>query len=456
MDQVQVSGPSAENQNDIVFQETGTTQETGINAQMLQAIKNAEVAEDYYDTVVPQADKKYLNMTDGNVWNRSNGDWKKSADGKTEIYSFDKEGKRLSADNCFSAGVENRDAGLCAEHMEDAILSQDSAKMNAWLEKAKANNFYQTSVAEIKNMHPEVALKVLKRFGFRTQSQSGRVVVDDVDHWYKHYLTKEFQEPTLSAISSNGKLLAYLDLVSQFVNHNSSILNGGIGSGPIASGNCGSNSFTKGLNIEPRHPISGPQSVYGVGQLRSHQRNNLLSATSRTGASPFWPSFSGSSINSPLGSNILGLQTSSMVMPFRQAGGGTGYKIKNFQMGGAADPTGAVIIQQVFSDVIGKMNSRGKKLNEKDNKNLNDRIAKLVAEERGIVQDIHDISAYNEYLRSNNTGTGTVSMDTLRALVQRHSRHQKRYMSHEAYLIEILEKVIRECDGGDGGNWQKL
>ena len=119
--------------------------------------------------------------------------------------------------------------------MFQCLLSDDAASLDVCLNTFKNNEFFKTAKREINSMHPVLALKTLQKFGFRTEyvndSLGGKLrKVQSVDSWMKTYMKETFNPSQIQQITDgNDRLIAYLDLVSQYINANPGILNKGYG-----------------------------------------------------------------------------------------------------------------------------------------------------------------------------------------------------------------------------------
>src|SRR5205823_1316578 len=134
--------------------------------------------------------------------------------------------------------VDAKDKGECVDYIFECILDEDPSSFAKCLQKFKRQGFFKVAKADISNLHPVLALRILQKFGFHKHQiyddQAGAQIwkVEDVDHWIEHYLAKKFPSAEIQKMikdNDNYYLLSYIDLISQYVNANPGILNKGYG-----------------------------------------------------------------------------------------------------------------------------------------------------------------------------------------------------------------------------------
>lgn len=375
----------------------------------------------------------------------SNGSsWKKGSDGQWEF----KGAQPVSA--CGKIGLKDGDQGIC-----DSILKALESGITADLAATLAAFNYESDAKQMQNMDPQRAYNVLKKLGFSAISlPGGSNGVCSVAEWCENFLVPKFETATVKSVLSNTKLLAYLDMLSQYVNHNTSVMNGSAGSGSSCA-----TKFAKELGIKERIPMKGLQASNDINNMRKyHQFAHPLTVVSRTGANPYFKcsgsSGSGCGISSPFGQNILGVASSKLMMPMAQAGGGVVNTPRYVQTGGDYSVCGAKGMRELSKHVMKLMENNHKTLAAADVATLEQNLDKLGKAETQVLDSINAIASYNGQISDNIPET--VSIDKLKSLVQRHSRLQSRYTRHEGSILDVYAKIIAICEGNKGSNWNPL
>jgi hypothetical protein len=133
----------------------------------------------------------------------------------------------VSGNKCFTTQTtfEGKD---CTAYVTDCLRGDNIDKCKKYFETA---DFWDTTQEEIRNMHPEIALKTLRSFGFKEvtsyheEHKRNIVKVQEVHEWSEGLRSVTSDMDTIKAITSNDKLNQYLKWVVQLVNCNPSVLN---------------------------------------------------------------------------------------------------------------------------------------------------------------------------------------------------------------------------------------
>ena len=169
--------------------------------------------------------------------------WYKSADGS--IFKYEN-GKKID----FNQKSQNSDALLtfenkcavtqflgdraeCEEFIHKCILEGKDEDVQTCLAKFNNLDFNKVIISEFKNMHPLVAIGLLKRLGFKTKNEmqsngTTLVTMESVSHWAKRFIEerKEISPKNYNTfVTNNMNLIKYLNVVVQYVNGNPGILN---------------------------------------------------------------------------------------------------------------------------------------------------------------------------------------------------------------------------------------
>lgn len=138
------------------------------------------------------------------------------------------------ANECYGTYVNDTTGVLCETWFAECINSGDDNQFRNCLSKLAGKNFFDTAKTQIENMHPLIALQILRKFGFRKhevfdhKANQTLYKVENINHWVKFALKKNNTPIEIQAMLNNPEseqLKRYLDLVSQYVNCNPQILN---------------------------------------------------------------------------------------------------------------------------------------------------------------------------------------------------------------------------------------
>ncbi len=397
-------------------------------------------------------------FSNGASWKKVGNEWKAFNNGKEfnpTIAKFGDDDETVARKDCGQVGLKSSgpDSGQACKEVFTALSSGNTGQ----LANALNNWRYEADVEQMKNMNPQDAYNVLKKLGFSAVTLPGGANgVCSVAEWCENFLVAKFEPGTVKSVLSNTKLLAYLDMLSQYVNHNTGVMNGSAGSG---SGSGCATKFAKELGIKERIPMKGLQASNDINNLRKyHQFAHPLTVVSRTGANPYFKcsgsSGSGCGISSPFGQNILGVASSKLVVPIAQAGGGVVNTPRYVQTGGDYSVCGAKGMRELSKHVMKLMENNHKTLAPADVATLEQNLDKLGKAETQVLDSINAIAQYNGQISDNIPET--VSLNKLKSLVQRHARLQSRYTRHEGSILDVYAKIIAICEGNKGSNWNPL
>jgi hypothetical protein len=127
--------------------------------------------------------------------------------------------------------VNGADGKSCTSYVSDCLMGQNIDECRDYFGSA---GFYTNTQEEIQKMDPVVAVKMLRKFGFKEVSaydeeeKMNIVTIEIVAKWIEG-LKGVADAATIAAISGNDQLKAYLEWIVQLVNNNPAILNPGYG-----------------------------------------------------------------------------------------------------------------------------------------------------------------------------------------------------------------------------------
>lgn len=407
----------------------------------------------------PMVDHHVANLLDANVWNRNTNNELERRDENGDVIGLDEALDRLTAKkDCYNTYVNSDGVEQCREYIFDCLLEDDGPGLSGCLNKLRSKEFFTVAVREINNIHPVVALKTLNKFGFYppeevTEVINGREVtlkkVMDVNKWLQNYMTKNFTDDNVrKAINGNDRLIAYLDLVVQYVNSNPAILNKGLNvqTGEMI-GKYKPSKMCNDLGIPARRePKRGHALVNQVARLDNH----LKTGYQRVGAkNPDWSvSVQTGRLSTPFGSAInpgaFGAPVTTGV--FSMMGGGSA----SSQL---SQPSvrSSQLIGNVLNALYNELANRNKRITDVDKQKISHRLNALAKEEEELLKTVRYIEEYNsllDYFKDYNSQT--LSEAHLHSLVERHRGLLKKQVKHGDELRQIvsaLNEILKKDQG---------
>jgi hypothetical protein len=398
-----------------------------------------------------ESDETYISFEDKNYWKRDGTNGKLyivDENGNKKYYEMTKEDpetalKLKSSFKCYSSLVnDNGDIKKCDEYMNQCILDNNATGLGKCLDYINANDksFFDVARSEIKQMHPLVALRTLQRFGFRVREAYDRECkmnikkVEAVKHWLANFMKTKFKDASdQSAIEQNSKLLEYLELIVQYVNGNPTILNGDRFTGKTEEsvGTIQQSDLAKKLNIPTRKaPNQLTSGLLDGARLRVNVAGNLLGATSK------FPRFSISLQNGSLTNNLGNMFNNGFVL-----NGGA-------QVGGAEDRTihGSAALNALMNQTLSQLTNRGKKLVDADVKSIESKLRQMADMENKLQETADYLVAYNDLMvQLRDYKSEVLTIDTLKALVDKYNGLSTKYSNEEASMasiFEVLQKLV--------------
>lgn len=414
--------------------------------------------------------------TGANTYNMITKDEKTGKDSKTKPIKIEGDDIGKLIESCFGTYITD---DACKDTLLKIILADDGSKItdssgNEITIDDKVKEIMETPLGqfawmgeEISKIYPVIALKVLHRFGFREHTvpdaNSDRDIrkIEDASHWLQSdHLEKKFGKEAINTmLSKNMTLVYYLDLVSEFVNRNSTILNPDY-VGSDGEGDSSQSQYTKDLGIKQRRERKDGD----VGRLRSYIQHSRqftsfpfmtpgLQQTLSLGKPVLTPVRTGQGLGTMYGPGRLTPFSSRYVTPglssmyarsdggqFGGGDGGSSYGVRQFDDGEQGSRFGAKFIKKVFDNSLSSLKAKHKTIaNEKQIKETLDDIIK---KEDEVFKSVALIEWYNNLMNvTNNQKTETVSASKMQALIDRHQKLVKGYHSQEDVMLKILENL---------------
>lgn len=172
----------------------------------------------------------------------------------------------IEKNNCYTTQFKGNDAE-CHKFIYELILNEDADSFNKYFSNFNDSLFAIRAKDEILNINPDIAVRLLKKFGFNINTiptLSGRSVqkFESLYEWMKRLDSTGVSKGTIDNIRKATHLKTYLELLVHFVNNNPSILNSGVGASDrrVEPDEVDANSYLGRTKIAmiPRIPIGEP------------------------------------------------------------------------------------------------------------------------------------------------------------------------------------------------------
>jgi len=303
--------------------------------------------DDLYESVVTGV--RYIRNKDGELVElKDDGTHGKKFD-KTEIEAAVKQG----APNCATTGINVSD---CTD-VYKCLLSGRPETLSECLDKLANANMFEVARKEVNKMNPQVAVQLLRTFGFKPRKEAGSntLLPPTFDEW-KRKLSGTVGATTASTILNNSQLMKYLQAVVSIVRSNPAIINTNVQSGLTSDF-----SRKSGLTIF-RNPFPEKSVSSGVIDGVVFNQNQMIPQV-------------------PLALRIANI-SSRMQVPLNLVGGGEDACVNSAQ------------IRKTFKLIFAEMEKNGKVLVESDKARIDASIEKLGKLESQLIKLMEDAKLF--------------------------------------------------------------
>lgn len=343
---------------------------------------------------------------------------------------------------CYTTGFQGNDKD-CKNFVYECLLSQDPQALQECLARWKSSSqpIFKLEKEEISQLHPVLALRILQQFGFRKYRVYDEIAggqlykVESAKHWVKNYMHEQFNDEEIKkmfASDDSRRIIQYLDLVSQFVNANPAILNKNYtGSSAEAVGKYDVSDYAKKIGLKSYMPIpSRATAGFEFNRLRGYLQSRPMRVPFQLGVN---------SVSFPFGNVVVPGTNSGMLV----GGGRTGeYVLRAFTQAG--NVLGSKLISHYVNSLIAELKRKGKTLDEKSNKHLQELVTKLEETEHQLIRTIGYMDEYSRLLSTlGDYSDKSVTLNEMTSckFADRYSLLDSKYHSTENLLLDVLSKL---------------
>lgn len=323
----------------------------------------------------------------------------------------------LTKDNCYTTQFKGPFVE-CSKFIYELILNEDADALDKYFTNFTDSYFAMKSQEEITNIHPDIAVKILKKFGFETDVSSsfGKTIkkFETVSSWMRRLDQIGITQATQNAIKGATKLLTYLDLLVRFVNLNPVILNSGIGS--------------LDRHVEPL--VVDPSSYLGRTKIAMIPRISIGEAVQDKHAALIKIAS-----NANMARKLMAIQ-SSMPFPF------TVVRLPGMYGGGNSST-----LRPIIRGLIDDLARRGKKLRQSDKDAIESHLDKLEKLDKAIAKLAQQLSEYKDWISifQNNT-SGVISLGTIEQSIESYRKCVEQYSGLEMGILNVAGKLCEESN----------
>lgn len=310
---------------------------------------------------------------------------------------------------CHTTAVnqKNNNGKTCTDYFKDCLIGQD---IEACKEYLNDNGFWKDMEKEIREMHPTMAHKTLKAFGFKgvqreITNRSGKkiklVFMSSYEDWIQSLKTNTKMQPgDITNITQNTKLEAYLKALIKLINENPGILN---------------TDYVQ----DPKNPV---------------QQTSTTSLSTKYGLKMYTP-------------NSTAVSDSERLRLFNQDHTARVRLSLNplLLVGGAPQQTNQwIIFQAQYNALVNQLKANGKTILPKDDESVRSLINSLKDSETKLHKIMQMTSKYNQLLSAYGEIDGTNSPLTLAHLkefVDKRAAYFEKVASKQRNLISVIQAV---------------
>jgi hypothetical protein len=439
-----------------------TTSPSDLQLDIQYLIRDIVSASNVPHAHISESDTEKIDQVLKGIWTRTGvNTWKhKLSDGSIVrlnpgTSAFDEE-IASEIQNCSAVGFSD-DAGKCAEFFKNVGLSNTSE-----LAKLATTMTNEVTASAVAKLHPRLALSILKTFGFHKKVCMDKVAgrkmhkVQTVQEWKEKFVDKHFKDSSVATnIKGNERLCNFLNLLTQLVNGNPSVLNEEMVDVETEE--------SRGETVVPpelaERKISAARSkksgtpVVSWGNIQSNM-NKVYGSFSKG------LTFDGMSSNAPFGMDNLfpqmSMLTSAPVVRSStwgsMAGGGDVQKtfLQDHETGFEYSRNVGKIIMVLIDNL--KRNSN-KTLTTEEIKSIGDKLARFEDLERELYETAVNIQKYSQLLKivEAENKPEIITVSHVKQYVDKYNHLMTRYDKTGSSFNTLISLLKDCCEGGEGG-----
>lgn len=369
--------------------------------------------------------------------------WVRNSEGKIVSTETGVEAGTANVGNDACAGTKvNPGAGDCTAYVSQCLIGQNIDACRAYFSTV---DFYNKTIAEVQSMDPMVAVKMLRKFGFKEVSEYDSdkrmniVTIEPIAKWIEG-LTGMAEQATIDAISANDQLKNYLGWITQLVNRNPSILNPGY-RGDLDANSHDPNRFAytgfAKMGIKARRPVRNScyKDIDAIANAID-QHNITL----------------GIRLNAPIVGGIVPARV--------MIGGGSYATISQSETSVAALKSNrrntSEILSKTFEYLTKKLEAFNKGISTKDSSKINELINDLAKKEDKLYEVIDFVEKYAMLVDvfGEKRVAEVVTVDQMKKAVQARSKLFSKKVKRETDIVSVLKSltgaVEQETPSGQG------
>lgn len=329
----------------------------------------------------------------------------------------------VEGDRCFAT-----DASNCIGFLHDCILNTDNSTLPDCIKHFENLTGSQFDIIrqKIAEMHPSIAIKILKTFGFKKDEvyskDLGRTIyqVQEVHDWLNRLNDNDIAKNA----RSRTNLLRYLNLLVQYINRNVGILNKGLDPNSRNLVSTPVSHYAAGFGIKPRYEPMDPEAHAEWIRRRTivHNKNN----------------------NGPV---ITPFGVPYMQMTGMQLGGFYGTPSVTHTIIGYSNPnTGSAFIKKQLEITINELSKRGKRIDPDVIAQINKDIKNMEEAQNQVLVMIKLIDEYKKMLDVNQDyKLDFITAENLRRLQNK----ENKIANNIATISKRVMDCVSKLDSGD-------
>lgn len=339
-----------------------------------------------------------------NFWGFNNDDYYNNIDNKKKILT-DKDNKKiLNYKNNCSSTMLNFDEKECREYVTSCLYGNNLNNLEACIKKIRMNpNLLDIVKQEINNIHPEIAIHTLEKFGFKIYTTYdtfyGKDIrkIERVKNWINNYLAHKFSQKQIeNLINENRSLLDYFDLLSQYINQNPNLLN-------------------PDLKISNKYDRSIKLIQTGGQNLKLNFANKVISG----------------------GGDLIQLKNGLIGIIMQK------YRLPEIPI--EHHSTCGSTLYDLFKDTLNDLRNKKINVSNTDLSKIEDHIKSIINLEKELLKHLVYLEEFNKLYetlgKDKRINTQVLTLENLEKIINTYNSKEKKYSDKQQYLLNLLNKL---------------